>query len=482
MRRQIAGRGGGCVHAGALRRGSGLAHVAPPPAVRPRSVPRLPPPRFNPTPPGGGHCNKCFSGCVAVSQPAVPCSRAVIWEYRMQPLPPGAEPDINRLNRYRLDRVRAELARRDLAGLVVVDAINLRYATGSRNMQIWTLRSPARYAFVATEGPVVMFEFAGCHHLLEGLETLDEVRTATGWFYFTSGPRLADKAKRWAAEIADLVAAHGGGNRRLAVDRINPEGFQALTALGVEVVDGQEPLEQARCIKSADEIRCLEQAIAACETGLARMEAALAPGISENALWSHLHQANIELGGEYIETRLLSSGPRTNPWFQEASERTIRAGELVAVDTDLLGRHGYFADMSRSFLCGDGKASGAQRTLFQLAEEQIGHNMALLQPGASLREVAAQSWDMAEEYLPHRYMSLVHGAGLCGEYPYIPYRQDFAAKGYDGTIQPGMTLCVESFIGSREGGEGVKLEELVLVTEGGPVALTSLPYDPRLAA
>lgn len=390
------------------------------------------------------------------------------------------QPDIDRMNAYRLGRLRAELKARDLAGMVVVDAINLRYATGSRNMQLWTLRSPARYAFVATEGPVVMFEFAGCDHLLGGLGTIDERRVGTSFFYFTSGPRMQTKANRWAAEIADLVRAHGGGNRRIAIDRVNPEGFVALAEQKLEVVDGQEPMEQARCIKSPDEILCLTQAIRACEQGLADLEAALVPGISENELWSHLQATNIATGGEYIETRLLSSGPRSNPWFQECGERRIEAGDLVALDTDLIGRHGYFADMSRSFLCGEGKASDAQRKLYALAEEQIAHNMALLRPGASLKEIGEKSWDMPDEYLPHRYMSLVHGAGLCGEYPYIPYRQDYEVKGYDGVIQPGMTLCVESFIGSVRGGEGVKLEELVLVTDKGPVPLTRYPFDQRL--
>lgn len=394
----------------------------------------------------------------------------------------GQRPDIDRMNAYRLARLRAELKQRDLAGMVVVDAINLRYATGSRNMQLWTLRSPARYAFVATEGPVVMFEFAGCHHLLAGLKTIDEIRTATGWFYFTSGDRMDAKAKRWAAEIADLVTKHGGGNKRLAVDRINPEGHAALTALGIQVIDGQEPVEQARWLKSADEILCLKEAIAVCERGFAAMEqAALTPGRSENEIWSELHRVNVAEGGEYIETRLLSSGPRSNPWFQEANERVVEAGDLVACDSDLIGRHGYFADMSRTFLCGEGKATGAQRSLFQLAQEQIRHNMALLKPGTSLQEVAEKSWDMPELYLPHRYMSLVHGAGLCGEYPYVPYRQDYETKGYKGSIEAGMTLCVESFIGASTGGEGVKLEELVLVTERGAVPLTSHPYDRRLA-
>jgi Xaa-Pro aminopeptidase len=77
-------------------------------------------------------------------------------------------------------------------------------------------------------------------------------------------------------------------------------------------------------------------------------------------------------------------------------------------------------------------------------------------------------------------MSLVHGAGLCGEYPYIPYPQDFERKGYDGLIEENMTLCVESFIGDEHGGEGVKLEQLVLVTRDGPVPLTTFEFEDRL--
>ncbi|MCP8897116.1 Xaa-Pro peptidase family protein [Shinella daejeonensis] len=347
-------------------------------------------------------------------------------------------------------------------------------------MQVWTLRNPARYVFVATEGPVVMFEFAGCNHLLVGLDCIDEIRPATSWFYFTSGPRMADKAKSWAAEMADLVRLHGGGNKRLAADRLLPAGFQALTALGIDVVDGQAIAERARCRKSVDEIQCMVNAIAVCQTGVGALEAALRPGVTENELWSVLHAANIALGGEYIETRLLSSGDRTNPWYQETSERPVEAGDLVALDTDLIGPYGYFADMSRTFLCGDGRASGQQRTAYRMSYEQIHHNMSLLRPGVSFKELSEKSWKMPEEYVKNRYMSLFHGAGLGGEYPYIPYWQDYPTKGYDGLIEENMLLCVESFIGSEHGGKGVKLEQLVRITENGAVPLSSYPFDERL--
>src|SRR5262249_53238493 len=202
----------------------------------------------------------------------------------------------------------------------------------------------ARYVFVATDGPVVMFEFAGCDHLVSDIEAIDEIRTATGWFFFTSGQRIPEKAKRWAAEIAELVGQHGGGNRRLAVDRVNPEGVAAFQELGISLQEGSEVIERARAIKSPDEIAGMREAIAVCETGLGRVREALVPGISENALWAVLHEANIAGGGEYIETRLLSSGGRSNPWFQESSEKRIEAGGLGALDTDPIGPHRLFAD------------------------------------------------------------------------------------------------------------------------------------------
>src|SRR4030095_10621241 len=105
--------------------------------------------------------------------------------------------------------------------------------------------------------------------------------------------------------------------------------------------------------------------------------------------------------------------------------------------------------------------SAPQKEIYRLAHEQVHTNMALLRPGSGFREVMERSWKMPDRFVAHRYMSLVHGAGLCGEYPYIPYPQDFELKGYDGVIEETMTLCVESLIGAEHGGEGGKLERLV---------------------
>jgi Xaa-Pro aminopeptidase len=176
----------------------------------------------------------------------------------------------------------------------------------------------------------------------------------------------------------------------------------------------------------------------------------------------------------------LASGPRTNPWFQECSSRRIEAGDLVAFDTDLIGPYGFCADLSRTWLCGDGKASNEQRDLFRIAADQIAHNTELLRPGLSFRQLVERSAVPPPDCFPARYGVLYHGVGLADEYPTLPHAADWTEDTPDGELEPGMVLCVESYIGRLGGREGVKIEEQVLITETGNEQLSRYPLDARL--
>jgi Xaa-Pro dipeptidase len=389
-------------------------------------------------------------------------------------------PDMAALRAWRLARVRAELARRDYAAIVVTDPINIRYATDSTNFQVWCLHNPVRYAFVATDGPVIVFDFHGSAHLSAHLDLVDEVRPGRGWYFFKSGARVAEHAQGWAAEIADLVRAHGGGNRRLAIDRADREGIAALEALGLSLQAGQEVMELARAIKSPEEIKAIRCALAACEAAMSVMQSNLRPGITEQELWADLHAETIRRGGEWIETRLLSSGQRTNPWFQECSSRAIEVGDLVAFDTDLIGPYGYCADISRTWRCGEGRASKRQIDLYLQAREQIACNLELVRPGVGFREFSDKAFHLPGRYRANRYSTIAHGVGLCDEYPAIYYPEDAAETGYDGVLEAGMTICVESYIGEQGGAQGVKLEEQVLVSESGAEVLSRYPFEDRV--
>ncbi|MGH8291688.1 MAG: M24 family metallopeptidase [Steroidobacteraceae bacterium] len=385
------------------------------------------------------------------------------------------EIDQARMRRERLARFRAELAKRDYAAALLADPINIRYASGSRNMSVWTLHAPGRYLFVAVDGPVVLFEFASSKHVSSGLETIDEIRTSKPWFHFLCGPRTAEKTALWAREIVDLMRKHGRSNQRLAVDRCEPWGAKLLTSEGISLFDAQEAIEIARVIKTTEEIAAMDLSMAVCDLAVSRLRRALRPGITENQAWSILHETNISHDGEWIECRLLSSGPRTNPWFQESSNRLLRGGDLVVFDTDMIGPLGYLADISRAYVCPGRRASAEQRTLYSLAMEQLAQNIELVRAGVTFREFSDRSWNVPSAFVDNRYMMMVHGAGLADEYPTISYRADHEEWGYEGRFEENMVLCVESYIGAVGGSQGIKLEQQVRVTRGAAIVMSKSP-------
>ncbi|MCY4148852.1 MAG: Xaa-Pro peptidase family protein [Gammaproteobacteria bacterium] len=384
--------------------------------------------------------------------------------------------DLDSVRRYRLDRIHEQLRKHDYAGILLFDQINCRYASDATNMQLWCSHYETRCVFVATDGPLILFDYGDYPHLAEDIPTIDEYRVHSSFYYFSAGGRSSEKAEQFADTIADLVIKYGGGNRRLAIDRLSHVGCEPLLRRKIEIQDGLKVMELARAIKSDQELVLMQEAISVCEQGIRSMRESLEPGITENALWAKLHETNISLGGEWIETRLLSSGPRTFPWFRESSMRVIELGDMVSFDTDLIGPYGYCADMSRSWVCGD-KPSDEQRRIYAYAYQQIQHNVAMLMPGMTFEEASRAAWTIPREFASNKYSSLIHGIGLADEYPGIKHRDKLATHGYEGTIEENMTLCVESYIGSERSGEGVKLEEQVVITSDGARLMTLYPFE-----
>lgn len=391
---------------------------------------------------------------------------------------PVSEETLHKTQHYRLNRVREKLRETDIAAVLMFDPVNIRYAMDASNMSIWTAHNPTRYAMVFADGPVILWEFHNCEHLVKHLDTIDEVRTATSWAYFGSGPRLQEKADRWAAEIVDVMKQHGGDNMRLAIDRIEPEGIPSLEKGGVEVLAGQGLMEHARVIKSAEELELMRWTIHVCEHAMHRMYAEQRPGMTENQCWAYLHFENIRNGGEWIETRLLASGERTNPWMQESSNKVMVEGEILSFDTDMIGPYGYCADISRTWTVGHVKPTDEQRRLYANAYEQVHYNMGILKAGMTFKDFIDNSWKMPDEFYNNRYSYLVHGVGMADEYPGVTYGgHDWDSTGYDGVFEAGMTVCVESYIGADGGKEGVKVEEQVLITEDGCERLSTFPWE-----
>ena len=387
--------------------------------------------------------------------------------------------DAPKLRSQRLARLRGMMREKQYAAVLLFDPNNQRYATGSRNMFGYFLRNSTRYFFVPTEGPIILFEYPQSAHVSTRLETVQEARNSR-IVWSSVGGRDAATAKPFAEEIAALVREHGCGSKKIGLDRCGHLQALALEGEGLEVTDCQQEILHARRIKTDEEIACLRLSMAAAEFAVAAVREAVKPGISEQELFALMYGEVIRQGGEFVETRLLTSGPRTNPWFNESSGRRLRPGELMALDTDVIGCFGYFSDFSRTFHCGPGRPRPYQKMLYQLAYEQIQHNIDIIKPGLSYREVADLAWKIPAPFVERRYTSVMHGVGLHGETPFIAHARDFATYGNHGILEPGMVVSVESYIGEVGGAEGVKLEEEVLITATGHEVISQFPFEEDL--
>ncbi|MFP4266987.1 MAG: M24 family metallopeptidase [Spirochaetaceae bacterium] len=388
--------------------------------------------------------------------------------------------DLKEVRLYRLDRVRREMERREIGALILSDPVNIRYTTGTRNMQVFTARNaPSRYLLV-TLHKTILYEFTGCLHLAEGFETVDEVRPSETASFVAAGPNIEEREKEWARNIIAVLKEVTGGVPTVGLERMNAGVALEMAREGVRIVDAQEPVEMARSIKSDEELKCIMASLQATERAVGILRENIRPGITENELWSVLHKEIIASNGDYIETRLLNSGERTNPWFQESSNKVIGKNELIGFDTDVVGCHGYYTDFSRTFHSGPDAPNEKQKEVYKLAYEQIQHNSDILKPGMTFREYADKAWNIPDKYFANRYYLSAHGVGMTGEYPYLYHHADFPDAGYDGVLLPNMTICVESYIGEEGGKEGVKLEEQLLITQTGSELLSDYPFEEDL--
>ena len=245
--------------------------------------------------------------------------------------------NFDQMRMYRLNRVKKQLIKNDIGACILFDPINIRYATDTRNMSMYTMHIISRYVFIPAEGPVILFEYPKSEHLAEGISTVDEIRDCIVWDFFSNGNNVYTKALQWAASVDDLMKHYVSENNNLAIDTLDPAGISSLKDnYKYNLVNAQKFLETARSIKSDDELICMEASLRNAEKGIHIMHEKLGANMTEEELWSYLHKANIETGGEWFDTRLLSSGPRTNPWLQECSNRIIQKGDLVAFDTDMI--------------------------------------------------------------------------------------------------------------------------------------------------
>ncbi|MCP5071915.1 MAG: aminopeptidase P family protein [Rhodobacteraceae bacterium] len=389
--------------------------------------------------------------------------------------------DVPRMRRFRQNRLRAQIRAQGLDAVILVEPLSIRYATGVRNCTLFQMHIQAGYLFFPAEGPVVYFDSEPGRNTGSQLETIDEIRDdILPLSYMWTDNRQREWTAKWADQMDDLIRTHcGQGSKKIGIERAGFHAEAALQAKGHVLSDVAPVLAHARKIKCPEEILAMNMTIAVAEDGMTRMRDTLRNGVMEQELWAHMWTALIEGGGEWLDYRLLASGERTNPWQQEASSRMIRAGDLVVFDCGMVGPFSYGADISRAYHCGPGRPTDHQKKLYSIAHTEVIENTQLVQSGAAFSDIARARYIAPAGFGDQLYPCLMHGLGMADEWPAILHSPDHP-EFFEGELETGMVMCVESYIGEVGGVEGVKLEDQVLVTDSGPITLSRYPFEDDL--
>ena len=350
----------------------------------------------------------------------------------------------------RFDAVLAEVAERQLDVLLVTNVVNVRWLTGFTGSNAAALVGPNQRRFVT--------DF---RYLTQAADQVDEL-----WEREIAAAELVQRAVEGLPE--DRPLRLGFDDTHLTVKQhahlvgLVPEGVELVAAGGI--------VEQLRAIKDGAEIDAIRAAAQLADAALEEVLVAGLVGRTELDVALDLEFAMRRLGAQAVSfPPIVACGEHGALPHAEPRRVTIPAGTLVTIDW---GAHldGYASDCTRTFATGDlDPRDRAIYDLVLLAQEQA---LAAIRPGPTGKEVDAIAREIIEQagHGEHFGHGLGHALGMEVHegVPRLSRRNSDTAlaAGHVVTVEPGVYV---------PGAVGVRIEDLVVVTEDGHEVLTSLP-------
>ncbi|MET0450215.1 MAG: Xaa-Pro peptidase family protein [Mycobacterium sp.] len=390
--------------------------------------------------------------------------------------------DFARLRDYRLKRAHAALDSSECGAFLLFDFYNIRYTT-----QSWVGGALGdkmiRYALLTRGGEPHLWDFGSAvkHHQLNS-PWLARDHNHPGFLGFRGAvsPRaglLVDAVTQIKSMLTDL----GLENSPVGVDIVEPPFLFEMHRQGLEVVDAQQHMLDAREIKSIDEIILLNQAAAMVDGVYQDIVEALKPGVRENEIVALAAKKLYEYGSDQVEAVNAISGERCNPHPHNFTDRIIRPGDQAFFDI-IHSFNGYRTCYYRTFAVG--KATDAQRVAYARAREWMDNAIAAIRPGVGSDEIAslfptAESLGFDDE-LAAFGLQFCHGLGLgLHERPIISRLNSYRDP---VEIKTGMVFAVETYCPATDGHSAARIEEEVVITDDGPVVITKYPAEDLVVA
>lgn len=387
--------------------------------------------------------------------------------------------DMAAMRRKRVDKAVAERDRAGLDALLVWKDENVRYLTDLRP-QLISCKATVLNGALLTPGqdPILLCSGGERDRVDRTMPWVTEAHTIPimehrdlimGFVEHTLAPVLAD---------------HGLAAARLGIDECPTILREAIAQHlpGVTVVDGDTPMQRARLIKLPEELQMLEEATALADAVTASGLRAVAEGVRECEVAAEAMHTLYRLGGEYphVTTPFVASGEHMAPPHRISSDKLIRHGDIVFIDIGACWG-GYYGDVARATVCG--KPSRRQQEVYTAVHQGLQAGLDKMRPGHTNADAARAINQAAEEHgLGGDFLSLFigHGVGMGANEP--PYIGETLPGAPVVEFEPGMVFAVEPLIwvdGVRGGG-GVRLEEMVAITEGEAHVISRAPFEERL--
>jgi Xaa-Pro aminopeptidase len=367
-------------------------------------------------------------------------------------------PDDAPLRRARRSRVLAEMEADNVDILVVGREANARYVSGAP--RLWTAGSRAF-------GPgCVIVRASGAVHLLS---TWDE-----GIPDDIPHEHLYGISFNSMSFLKVLQGIEGAATARtVATDGLTPGSAQLLPKAfpAAELVDGEQLMRRARCVKTPDEVEAIRHSVGIAEQALAAAEAALVPGVTERQLTGTFMAAMASAGVTTPATQDVAwITSRDDPWQRVSRDTPVRPGDLVAFEAGVVAA-GYAGELGRTRIAGgDGAADGAHRAIFRRCDELRRRLLSACQPGAPLRALL-DAYDAAG--VPAPPMPVARGLGLGYDLPLVTHALPRSAA--DHHVEEGMVVVLSAYVW-EDGVGAVHNQEPVVVTATGPQSLATSPF------
>jgi Xaa-Pro aminopeptidase len=396
---------------------------------------------------------------------------AVDWEQRV---------DFDRLRKDRLAKTKATLAASDLGALLLFDPNNLRYVT-STAIGTWERDKNIRFALVFREEDPILWDFgsAARHHKLYCPWLPEE-----SWRAWVSPMRGAMPVETGvpdslASMVFEELRERGLAGEPIGMDVPDVTTMLALQRAGIQIVDSQPIMLEARKLKTDDELALLDHAAGIVDAVYEEIYRMLRPGVKESEVVAAAMKLLFELGSEHVEAINAISGDRCNPHPHTFSDRLIRPGDQAFFDI-IHSFMGYRTCYYRTFNVG--YATPAQIDAYTRCREWLDAAIELVRPGVTTDEIAA-AWPTADEIgMPDERaafgLQFGHGLGVgLYEFPMISRLHSLDAP---AELEVGMVFALETYCPATDGRSAARIEEEVVVTPTGPEVITRFPADELL--